>query len=280
MTKKKLNDFPMKSTQNVISELPPDLLHEIVGQGAQATIYAVDGKAFKVFHQSNIYGVKKEVDNQIMAKELGLPVPAIYDVAEISGKLCIIMEYIRGKPLADLALENKEQMLFYADLIAISHAQVLTVSGDGFPDLITDYKKRLKKSSLPFFQKRYFLHWLKKIPHSDRLCHGDFHPYNILRTDKESIIIDWTDARKGNPIFDICNTYMTLYAFDSVGAKFYLQTVCQKSGIEAQRVLSIIALMSAIKLSKKSVSDQSAAQLRQTVLEHYVKRRRIIRTNL
>ena len=40
----------------------------------------------------------------------------------------------------------------------------------------------------------------------DRLCHGDFHPGNILLSPRGPIIIDWETATRGHPLADVAAT--------------------------------------------------------------------------
>ena len=47
---------------------------------------------------------------------------------------------------------------------------------------------------------------VKNISNDIRVCHGDFHPDNILVSSKEPIAIDWTNAYVGNPLGDVART--------------------------------------------------------------------------
>ena len=47
---------------------------------------------------------------------------------------------------------------------------------------------------------------LAAMPAGDRLCHGDFHPGNIMVLKQGEMIIDWIDAAIGNPLADIART--------------------------------------------------------------------------
>jgi aminoglycoside phosphotransferase (APT) family kinase protein len=47
---------------------------------------------------------------------------------------------------------------------------------------------------------------LEEFPEGERLCHGDFHPDNIIMSPHGPIIIDWSDATKGNPAADVART--------------------------------------------------------------------------
>ena len=47
---------------------------------------------------------------------------------------------------------------------------------------------------------------IAEMPDGDRLCHGDFHPLNILGDTADPLIIDWPDARRGEPAADVCRS--------------------------------------------------------------------------
>jgi aminoglycoside phosphotransferase (APT) family kinase protein len=47
---------------------------------------------------------------------------------------------------------------------------------------------------------------LHDMPDGDRLCHGDFHPDNVLLDADGPTIIDWADATRGNPWADVAQT--------------------------------------------------------------------------
>ena len=40
----------------------------------------------------------------------------------------------------------------------------------------------------------------------DKLCHGDFHPGNVLLTEKGAVVIDWMTASICNPWADMART--------------------------------------------------------------------------
>jgi hypothetical protein len=56
---------------------------------------------------------------------------------------------------------------------------------------------------------------LSALNGGDRVCHGDFHPGNVLLTDRGPIVIDWMTARHGNPWADMARTNLLL----SIGVK-------------------------------------------------------------
>ncbi|HET9060352.1 MAG TPA: phosphotransferase [Acidimicrobiales bacterium] len=54
------------------------------------------------------------------------------------------------------------------------------------------------------------LDMLRTLPDGDRLCHGDFHPANVLGTLGTPVIIDWGDAARGAPAADVARTWLLL----------------------------------------------------------------------
>jgi len=43
---------------------------------------------------------------------------------------------------------------------------------------------------------------LRELPDGEALCHGDFHPRNVIVDGDELTIIDWVDASSGPPAAD------------------------------------------------------------------------------
>lgn len=61
---------------------------------------------------------------------------------------------------------------------------------------------------LPPDIKAAALSLLASLPSGDSLCHGDFHPDNIILAKQQPIIIDWLDASQGPPLADVARTLM------------------------------------------------------------------------
>ena len=47
---------------------------------------------------------------------------------------------------------------------------------------------------------------MESLPDGDRICHGDFHPDNLIMTKAGPVIIDWEFGAKGVPEADIART--------------------------------------------------------------------------
>ena len=88
-----------------------------IATGNTAKIYLQQDKIFKVFNDylpdtESTY----EANKQRFAHAAGLSVPEIFDVTTIDGKQAIIMEYVKGKTIGELLLENKDEAEYYMNI--------------------------------------------------------------------------------------------------------------------------------------------------------------------
>jgi thiamine kinase-like enzyme len=99
-----------------------------------------------------------------------------------------------------------------ADLQVMIHRQSIA----GLPT----YQERLKfvilrAQALSEELRAKALGILESLPDGESVCHGDFHPGNILLTKRGPVVIDWMTACSGNPWADLARTSLLL----SIGAK-------------------------------------------------------------
>src|SRR5215472_10876517 len=72
---------------------------------------------------------------------------------------------------------------------------------------------------------------------ANRLCHGDFHPINVLGEISRPVVIDWPDACGGDPAADVCRSYLLLRLHAADIAEPYLDAYCRISNVTWEKVL-------------------------------------------
>ncbi len=81
-----------------------------IAEGNTAKIYLHENKAVKILDDRLPDGEAVfEAKKQKFAHSCGLPVPGILNVTKIDGKQAIIMEYVKGRTLGELALADMEK---------------------------------------------------------------------------------------------------------------------------------------------------------------------------
>jgi hypothetical protein len=114
------------------------------------------------------------------AREHGYPVPEIYDV--LAGGTEIVMERIEGPMMADEIAREPWKMTRYGRELADLHDRLHVIPA---PE------------------------WLPDLG-GDRLVHLDLHPLNVMMTASGPVVIDWTNAARGEPLLDVGFTFILL----------------------------------------------------------------------
>lgn len=67
------------------------------------------------------------------------------------------------------------------------------------------------KNTLKKMMNSELLKRINKLPKGNTLCHGDFHPYNIIVTlENQPSVIDFANICRGPKEYDIARTYVLL----------------------------------------------------------------------
>jgi aminoglycoside phosphotransferase (APT) family kinase protein len=69
---------------------------------------------------------------------------------------------------------------------------------------------RIHDADMPPHLRDYALRVLDGLPDGDRLCHGDYHPGNVLVAADRVAVIDWPNATRGTPEADHARTMLLL----------------------------------------------------------------------
>ena len=116
------------------------------------------------------------------AAEHGYPVPDVHDVRANGSE--IIMERIDGPLMMGPMAKQPWTMPRYASLLADLHDQLHEIPA---PD------------------------WFgESLDGGDRLVHLDLHPLNVLLSARGPVVIDWSNAARGDGLSDVALTYVLL----------------------------------------------------------------------
>ncbi|MBQ0167297.1 MAG: phosphotransferase [Treponema sp.] len=221
------------------------------------TVYRDGNLCLKVFDKAySKADVLNEALNQARVEETGLNIPKIHEVALIEGKWTIIMDYIKGKTLAEIMQKNPEKKDEYLEMFVNLQLEVQSKTSP----LLTKLKDKMnRKISQTTFDAttRYELHTrLDSMPKHNKLCHGDFNPSNIIiAEDGTPYILDWSHVTQGNASADVARTYLLFWLNGDIdGAEKYLDLFCAKSHTEKQYVqkwMPIVAASQTVKGNEK-----------------------------
>lgn len=146
----------------------------------------------------------------------GLPVPEVGELIEIDGCLGQIYERIEGSPMADDLLGTPEAdpdtVVHLARVFAKAQAEIHACGS--IPEVPSQRRLLLpvirRIEILPADLKEATLKAFDEMPEGDRVCHGDYHPFNVLISPRGPVVIDWNNAHIGNPLEDVARSTLIL----------------------------------------------------------------------
>jgi aminoglycoside phosphotransferase (APT) family kinase protein len=88
------------------------------------------------------------------------------------------------------------------------HAQALPE----LPSQRQQLRHLIGEADVPESTRQEAFQHLDDLPDGQMLCHGDYHPENVLMTRAGPVIIDWFTATCGHPLADVARTSLLLQA--------------------------------------------------------------------
>ncbi len=185
---------------------------QLIGKGRLAEVYAWgDTQVLKLFAVGrDTAAVEAEARVSQIVHDAGVAAPGTHGVVEIDGRLGIIFDRIFGMPMLVLLSAKPWKLIAYGRMLAELQASVHQCSVEHLPSQHEQLELLIARAELPDTQRELALRRLHALPEGTSICHGDFHPDNVLIDGANATIIDWTTACVGNPLADFARTLLIL----------------------------------------------------------------------
>lgn len=232
-------------------------LDRIIAVRNNKTVYRDGDLCMKVFDASySKADVLSEALNQARVEETGLNIPKVHEVTLMDGKWTIVTDYIKGKTLSQLMLENPEKKDEYLEFFVNLQIEVQSKRCPLLTKLRDKMSRKISQTDFDATTRYELYTRLDDMPKHSKLCHGDFNPSNIIITeDGTPYILDWSHATQGNGSADAARTYLLFWLNGDInGAEKYLDLFCSKSNTEkkyVQKWMPIVAASQTVKGNEK-----------------------------
>jgi Ser/Thr protein kinase RdoA (MazF antagonist) len=191
----------------------------------------------------------REAANHAAVEALGLPVPAVWSVQQIDSRWGIVFDRVSGASFAERMRENSSAVSHYLEILARLQARIHTHPALQFASLTGRLATNITRTKLLDDQRKaILLGRLGQMPEGDRLCHGDFHPINVLGEPTQPMVIDWPDACRGEPAADVCRSYLLLKLHAEEIADPYLGAYCRIADAVRETILDWLPYVAAARL--------------------------------
>jgi len=190
-------------------------LNTPLARGRTADVFAwEDGQVLKLFH--NWFPLEDIQFEQRIARAIhasGVSAPdVIGDIVQVEGRNGLIYERVDGGSMLEFLPRQPWKVFAFAKRFARLHVQMHErVFHADVPTQRSKFQYRIQHiEALPAPLRAKLLDRLASLPDDERICHGDFHPANVLVTPAGDAVIDWIDASRGNPLADVARTTVIL----------------------------------------------------------------------
>jgi aminoglycoside phosphotransferase (APT) family kinase protein len=184
-----------------------------IGEGREAEILeAGDGRVLRLlWNAEREPWLDREEAALRAASAAGAPVPAVYERRTVDGRPGLVMERLDGPDLLTRLGKRPWTVLTAGRVLGRLHARLhevpapmdLAALKDNIRELLERRADRVPPDLAAEARER-----LAELPEGDRICHGDYHPANVLLTAAGPRVIDWAGASRGDPIADVCRTQL------------------------------------------------------------------------
>lgn len=221
---------------------------KLLGRGQVAEVFEFGPHAIKLFRSARgKVSAFREAATLVTLEGSGLPVPVVHEIGCFGGRWGLVISRAPDSPIP-----------FPADpaTLASLHVRLHKLHGARLGSLKQKLALEIGRAallSLP--ESRALLSYLAELPDGDRLCHGDFHPGNIMGSSDEPFVVDWVDATQGAPEADACRSYLLALHNLPDFAEPYLSAYAALSGVPRDAVLAWLPVLAAARLSENVVAE-------------------------
>ena len=189
--------------------------------GRTAEIYPWgDKQVVKLFRTGMPYGMaEKEAATGRIVAAAGVGAPPVGDVVTVNGRAGIVYKRLDGESMLHRLQQKPWTVWALARTLGQLHARMHGVARPQLPAVRNYLQRDIDRAQeLPAELRAAVLARLQGLPDGDVICHGDFHPDNVLLTHEGPVIIDWMTAGHGNPDADVARTVLMLRQGQPMGA--------------------------------------------------------------
>jgi uncharacterized protein (TIGR02172 family) len=185
---------------------------QLIGRGRLAEAFAWgDTQMLKLFAVGrDAAAVEAEASISQMVHEAGVATPASHGVIEVEGRHGIIYDRAPGTSMLGQLSAKPWRLFAFGRMLAELHSSIHQCRVDHLPSQREQLERLIVRAEQPTDRRDLALARLRELPEGSAVCHGDFHPDNVLIDGDDANIIDWTTACVGNPAGDFARTSLIL----------------------------------------------------------------------
>ncbi|MFT5194650.1 MAG: hypothetical protein ACI9EW_002141 [Cellvibrionaceae bacterium] len=168
-----------------------------------------EGTVVKLYQDwFQLESIQNEAGRTRELSSLDFPIPQVGEVVQVNDRNGLILEHIHGKNMLELVKADPSLMPDFAKRLAQLHVRLHQL--DAQPNIAPQSEKLARniRDARPLSDhlKTILLGMLDQMPEASCVCHGDFHPGNVIVTAEGEVVVDWNDASIGSSVGDVARS--------------------------------------------------------------------------
>jgi aminoglycoside phosphotransferase (APT) family kinase protein len=227
-------------------------LGRLIGSGKDADVFEWGEAAIKLYKSgAPKHAAYREAAALALAEWLKVPVPSVGDVRQVDGRWGLVLARVDGPSFADVM--NKwpaEAVAHLREMVSIQ-ARIHACEATFFGSLKARLEANIRRAPMLQEARRHeLLEELTRLPDGDKLCHWDFHPWNILGSLSRPLVVDWTSASRGDPAADVCRSYVLIKPSAPDLASSYVEAYAGTAHRSPQDIFKWLPVVAAARLAE------------------------------
>lgn len=189
-------------------------LGKLIAQGRTADIHEWkdDQTVVKLYHDwFQLEWIKGEAQRSAAVQGLDFPIPKVGELVRVIGRNGLIFERIDGNNMLAMLRQTPALVSVVANRLAdFQHELHALDTQPDIPLLPQKLEEKIRRAApLSDALKTTLIDRLHTMPDGSSVCHGDFHPGNIIVTAQgigSEVLVDWNDCTYGNPLADVARS--------------------------------------------------------------------------
>ncbi|WP_020615540.1 aminoglycoside phosphotransferase family protein [Paenibacillus daejeonensis] len=187
--------------------------YTVIASGRSADILSLgDHQVLKLFNADlpeQLIHEEFAISNSVY--KLGIDCPAPINITEYNGRIGIIYTRVHGMTMLNLISKKFWRLSREAIRLARIHLRIHSHTISNIPKQKEVLSERIIQAPILLAkEKQQIFNHMNQLKDDTKLCHGDFHPDNIILSEQNEWIIDWMTGMEGNPAGDVARSFLIL----------------------------------------------------------------------
>ena len=185
-----------------------------IAVGRTAEVYALGPDRVVKVLRAGVPDEEAELEARAAAAvtAANLDAPAFIETTRVHGRAALVYERVRGPSMLALLLEDRSRIGELAEILGRMHADMHERDGTTLPNGVERIRDAVRRATpnAGADLAHAALARIDRLPTDRGVCHGDFHPGNVIMADAGPVAIDWLTATAGPTDADVARTLLLL----------------------------------------------------------------------